>query len=72
MAGRSGRTDPKTETSKEAAPFPYEKYQGSDLWKTIERAIADLVRNGDLEEKTSRKYIVGYLCKKLSSRLEAG
>lgn len=29
-------------------------------WAVIEKAINDLIKNNDLEEKTSQAYIVGY------------
>jgi hypothetical protein len=45
--------------------FPYEKFVNTKGWKIVESAIADLVENGDLIEQTARKYIVGYLMKKL-------
>ncbi|BBF45456.1 hypothetical protein lbkm_4223 [Lachnospiraceae bacterium KM106-2] len=43
--------------------FPYGKYQNTELWNLVEKAIEDLVENDDLEERTAREYIVGYLCK---------
>ena len=45
---------------------PYETYKHTPLWNVVDRGIADLVSNGDLEETTDRTYIVGYLCKLLS------
>jgi hypothetical protein len=42
---------------------PYRQYQKLPVWKILSRAVADLVDNGDLEEKTARAYIVGYMCK---------
>lgn len=49
--------------------FPYIKFESTELWNVVSQAITDLVGNTDIEEKTDRKYIVGYLCKVLS---EAG
>ena len=46
-------------------PHPYVKHEGTPLWRAVERAIADLVENGDLTELTHRNYIVGYICKKV-------
>ncbi|MDC7783388.1 hypothetical protein [Priestia megaterium] len=42
---------------------PYKQLEGTPLWKVIDKGINDLVENEDLEETTSREYIVGYLCK---------
>lgn len=41
---------------------PYTRFESDPLWPILERAIADLVANGDLQETTDRAYIVGYLC----------
>lgn len=40
---------------------PYKKFENSPLWKIVESSIIDLVNNQDLEEKTMREYIVGYI-----------
>jgi hypothetical protein len=45
---------------------PYGNFFGTKIWKAIDKAIEDLVKNQDIEELTHRSYIVGYLCKKLS------
>lgn len=45
---------------------PYKKYETTELWHIISEAIGELVANQDIEEMTSREYIVGYLCAKLS------
>lgn len=44
---------------------PYEDYEKTIGWKTIDKAINDLVKNNDLEECTAREYIVGYIVKSL-------
>ena len=45
---------------------PYEEYVDNSLWQVVSKAIEDLVNNGDIKETTNRKYIIGYLCKKIS------
>jgi hypothetical protein len=45
---------------------PYTKFEGSILWRTLEKAIAALVKNGDLEERTPREHIVGYICQTIA------
>ncbi len=44
---------------------PYQEFQKHPLWKVLNRGIKDLQANGDLEEKTAREYIVGFLSKLL-------
>jgi hypothetical protein len=45
---------------------PYTEVEGSVLWRTVEKAISALVKNGDLKEFTAREYIVGYVCQTLA------
>ena len=42
---------------------PYQEFEGTKLWKSIDKAITKLAKNGDLCEQTGRAYIVGYLVK---------
>ena len=44
---------------------PYKKLERTQTWKTIEKAIADLIDNGDITEATARRYIVGYLTEQI-------
>jgi hypothetical protein len=44
---------------------PYIEYESHPLWKIVENAIEDLVKNDDLVEKTGREYIVGYICEQI-------
>jgi len=44
---------------------PYVEYETSLLWKVVNKAIEDLVDNGDLVEQTAREYITGYICKQI-------
>ncbi len=71
MENKSGRADRRTKTSSlngpHASGHPYAGYESTKLWKTLDQAIADLVKNRDLEERTTRSHLVGYLCKKLVS-----
>ncbi|HMB95566.1 MAG TPA: hypothetical protein VKK61_05965 [Tepidisphaeraceae bacterium] len=46
----------------------YQQYKNSETWRVLNRAISALVKNGDLEEKTAREYIVGYLSQKLADQ----
>jgi len=46
--------------------FPYKDLVDSEMWIIIEKAIADLVKNGDIIEQTQRKYIIAYITKKVT------
>jgi len=48
----------------------YKQYENTELWATIWQSLDELVENGDLEEKTPRGHIVGYLCEKLTKEQE--
>ncbi len=45
---------------------PYKQYENDPLWNLLDKAVGALARNGDIDETTSRKYIVGFLCEKLA------
>jgi hypothetical protein len=66
MRSKPGITSPKAK-SREGTPstFPYELYRGTKVWRSIEKAIRDLVENRDIVETTPRDYIVGYICHQL-------
>jgi hypothetical protein len=67
MEDKSGRAGRKTKTNN-LLQHPYKEYEASALWQVVEQAIDSLVKNGDIEEKTHRNYIVGYICKSVSTR----
>lgn len=46
---------------------PYKEYETSELWQPIRSSVEDLIENNDIELFTPIEYVVGYLCKKLSS-----
>ncbi|PSL41040.1 hypothetical protein B0H99_103174 [Planomicrobium soli] len=41
---------------------PYERFEGTPLWKSLDKGIDNLAKNNDIEETARREYIVGYLC----------
>lgn len=47
---------------------PYKKFEQTSLWNAIDAAVADLVKNKDLELRTTREHIIGYLCRQLSTQ----
>ncbi len=69
MASESGRRAGNTRINSirgtKSGISAYIRYQSEPAWRIIERGIRDLVRNTDLEERTPRQYVVGYLCKLL-------
>jgi hypothetical protein len=44
---------------------PYKQFEKLHTWKIVAKAIDDLEQNGDLELKTSREHVVGYLTQQL-------
>jgi hypothetical protein len=65
MAENSGRMRGKTEAKRKASAgisHPYRRYEGTIPWLRINKALDALIQNGDLEEKTNRLYITGYIC----------
>ena len=59
---------PQQRVRKGLPSHPYCEYEGTPLWRALDKGIADLVENQDLEERTRREYFVGYLCKLLARR----
>lgn len=45
---------------------PYEEYKASRLWEFVKSSI-DLVEDYDIELFTPIEYIVGHICKNISS-----
>lgn len=43
----------------------YELFEHHPTWAIVDRAIDDLVENGDLKETAPRRHIVGYLTRLL-------
>lgn len=72
MAESSGRVGLRTglkvkaQKAQSSIQHPYKEFEGTARWRLVNRAIDALVKNGDLEEKTNRVYIVGYICHMLS------
>lgn len=46
---------------------PYKEYEDSELWKIVKSSVEELVENTDIELLTPIEYVVGYICKNLSS-----
>ena len=46
---------------------PYKEYEASRLWEFVKSSIEELVENNDIELFTPIEYIVGYICKNISS-----
>ncbi|OGV53663.1 MAG: hypothetical protein A2017_03670 [Lentisphaerae bacterium GWF2_44_16] len=49
---------------------PYKSYESTSIWNLVDSAISDLIENQDIKEMTSRKYIVGYIVKKILEHQE--
>ena len=46
---------------------PYEEYEASKLWMNVKSTVEDLVENNEIELLTPIAYIVGYICKNIST-----
>ena len=46
---------------------PYKEYETSKLWGLVKSSIEELVENNDVELFTPIEYVVGYICKSISS-----
>ncbi|MFZ0639267.1 MAG: hypothetical protein WA020_01615 [Candidatus Acidiferrales bacterium] len=44
----------------------YTGLRGSILWKRVDRAVLDLIADGDIRLKTRRQWVVGYICHALT------
>lgn len=44
---------------------PYKEFENKQTWETLRETINELIKNQDLELKTSEEYIIGFLCKKI-------
>jgi hypothetical protein len=44
---------------------PYKEFENTPVWDVLEKGITELTKNGDLEQCSYGKYIIGYLCKQL-------
>jgi hypothetical protein len=44
---------------------PYKNFESTKLWSILMKSINELVENNDIDERTPREYIVGYLCKQI-------
>jgi len=49
-------------------PNPYVEEENTQQWRSVNKAIGDLVQNKDLIERTPREYIVGYICSRIKAR----
>ena len=47
---------------------PYIAFEGTPLWRAVDRAISDLEGNQDLKLTALREDVVGYICKQLKRR----
>lgn len=55
-------------SNSELMKHPYVEFENCEIWKVVESAIDDLVRNQDIKLTTSRDHVVGYLCRKIAAR----
>ena len=46
----------------------YEQYEGTPLWRALERAIGDLEASREITVGTAPRYVLGYLCQELAAK----
>ncbi|MBK7442045.1 MAG: hypothetical protein IPI65_11030 [Bacteroidetes bacterium] len=46
---------------------PYVEYKSLKEWKTVEKALKELVKNKDLSITTQPDYVIGFIIKKLKT-----
>lgn len=69
MAKRSKKQEEGQEVGRHITP--YEAHYGSDAWQAVDRALADLEQNGDLEISTYRDLVVGLITHRVEEKLGA-
>jgi hypothetical protein len=47
---------------------PYIQYESSPQWQILNKAVDELMKNGDIQLSTAREYIIGYLCQALAAK----
>ena len=47
---------------------PYKEFEKTQLWRIINNAVDELIKNQDIELNTRKEYVIGYLCKILTSK----
>lgn len=45
---------------------PYEKYEKTEIWTIVSKALIELQKNQDIEITTKEEYVIGFLCKKIT------
>jgi hypothetical protein len=51
--------------------YSFERWEGTPLWRAVEKAVADLVQGGDLIEENYHEFIVERICDSLRRRKKA-
>lgn len=51
---------------------PYKEYENTHTWDVVQQTITELVENNDIELQTPIEYVIGYICRNLSSTEHIG
>lgn len=46
----------------------YNEFKNTKIWEVLDQGIQNLIDNQDIEEKTNREYLIGYLLKLLKEK----
>jgi|SRR5215203_3703788 len=50
---------------------PYENFENTPLWTTVNNSLAELEQNQDIKITTRKELVIGYICKQHRDRLKA-
>ena len=62
MARPTKNSGPMMQRVPKGQKHPYTRWEGTPLWRVIDKAACDLVQNRDVVEDEYHEYIVGYIC----------
>jgi hypothetical protein len=48
--------------------FPYRALMNHPAWRVIDQALGELEANDDVELRTARRYVIGYLLQQLATK----
>jgi len=61
-------TKEQKQTPEVSADFPYRAWMTHPAWAIVDNALAELEDNDDLELRTARRYVIGYLLQQLAAQ----
>jgi hypothetical protein len=62
------RTEEQEQASDVSADFPYRSLMTHPAWGVLDSALSELESNDDLDLRTARRYVIGYLIQQLAAQ----